>query len=135
LKNLVDIRKKLHERYVSLEKIPETCDRFLKREDDFMRKVKDVMEANLIDEEFDISSLCIELAVSRAQLYRKVRALSDRTIADYFKSLRLSKAKELLLTTNLNVTEVSIKVGFKHRAYFSLEFTHEFGLFPSEFRK
>ncbi len=52
LKNLVDLRKKLYERYASPEKIPETSDKFLKKEDEFIIKVKQVMEANLIDDEF-----------------------------------------------------------------------------------
>jgi DNA-binding response OmpR family regulator/nitrogen-specific signal transduction histidine kinase len=135
LKNLVELRKKLYERYASPDKIPETSDRFLKKEDEFIIKVNQVMEANLRDDEFGISHLCNELAVSRAHLYRKFRSLSNRTIATYFKSLRLSKAKELLLTTNLNVTEVTFTVGFKSLSYFSREFTREFGKPPSEFRK
>jgi signal transduction histidine kinase/DNA-binding response OmpR family regulator len=135
LKNLVELRKKLYERYASPEKIPETSDKFLKKEDEFMIKVNQVMEANLRDDEFGISHLCNELAVSRAQLYRKFRSLSNRTIADYFKSLRLSKAKELLLTTSLNVTEVTFTVGFKSLSHFSREFTREFGKSPSELRK
>ena len=135
LKNLVDLRKKLHERYASLKKIPETSDKYLKKEDDFMRKVKDVLEANLIDDEYGILNLCSELGISRPQLYRKFRSLCDKTIADYFKALRLHRAKELLYTTNLNVTEVTYRVGFKSLAYFSREFTREFGESPSKFRK
>jgi hypothetical protein len=83
-----------HDRYALLEKIPETSNKFIKREDDFMKKIKNVLEVILIDYEFGVSRFWSDLAVSRAQLYREVRALSDRTIADYFKSLRLSKAKE-----------------------------------------
>jgi signal transduction histidine kinase/CheY-like chemotaxis protein len=135
LKNLVNLRKKLHERYRSLEKIPETSDKFLKREDEFMIKVRQVMEANLIDDQFGISHLCSELAVSRAQLYRKFKSLSDITIADYFKTMRLYKAKELLATSRLNITEVAYKTGFKSLAYFSREFTREFGINPREYRK
>ena len=135
LKNLVNLRRKLHERYRSLEKIPETSDKFLKKEDDFMRKVKDLLEANLIDDEFGIISLCSELGVSRSQLYRKFRFLSDITIASYFKIMRLHKAKELLTTSNLNITEVAYKTGFKSLAYFSREFTREFGINPREYRK
>ena len=135
LKNLVEQRKRLHERYTSPERIPETSDRFLKREDEFMTKVRQVMEANLVEEEFGISRLCTELAVSRTQLYRKFKSLSNKTIADYFKYLRLYKAKELLLTTDLNITEVTYSVGFKSISYFSREFAREFGQSPSEFRK
>ena len=135
LKNLVDLRRKLHERYSSMVFIPETSDIYLKKEDDFMKKVKDVLEANLIDDEFGIINLCRELGVSRPQLYRKFRSLCDKTIAEYFKGLRLHKGKELLSTTGLNVTEVTYRVGFKSLAYFSREFTREFGESPSKFRK
>ncbi|MBN1388196.1 MAG: response regulator [Bacteroidales bacterium] len=135
LKNLVYMRKKLHERYASLKKIPETSDKYLKREDDFMRKVNDVLEANLIDDEYGISNLCSELGISRPQLYRKFRSLCDKTIADYFKALRLHRAKDLLSTTDLNITEVTYRVGFKSLAYFSREFSREFGASPSKSRK
>ena len=110
LKNLVELRKRLYERYRSLEKFPETSDINIKKEDEFMIKVRQVLEANLKDEEFGISNLCSELAVSHAQLYRKFKSLSNITIADYFKLLRLHKARELLLTTSLNVTEVAYTV-------------------------
>jgi len=135
LKNLVDLRKKLYERYASLERIPETSDKFLQKEDGFMIKVRQVLEDNLRDDEFGVSSLCRELAVSRAQLYRKFKFLCNKTIADYFKSMRLNRARVLLSTTNLNVTEVTFSVGFKNISYFSREFTREFGISPSEFRK
>ncbi len=135
LKNLVDMRRKLYERYAALGKIPETTDKFLKKEDDFILRLRQILESNLGDEEFGINRLCGEMAVSHAQLYRKFKSLSNRTIGDYFKSLRLNKARELLLSTDLNVSEVTFIVGFKNISHFSREFTHEFGKSPSEFRK
>jgi AraC-like DNA-binding protein len=135
LKNLVELRKRLYERYRSLEKFPETSDVNIKKEDDFMIKVRQVLETNLQDDEFGISHLCRELAVSQSQLYKKIKSLSNITIADYFKLLRLHKARELLLTTSLNVTEVAYAAGFKSLSYFSREFAHKFGKSPSEFRK
>ena len=135
LKNLVELRKRLYERYRSLEKFPETSDINIKKEDEFMIKVKQVLETNFQDEEFGILNLCSELAVSQSQLYKKFKSLSNITIADYFKLLRLHKARELLLTTSLNVTGVAYAAGFKSLSYFSREFAHQFGKSPSEFRK
>lgn len=135
LKNLVDLRKRLYERYSSLGKIPETTDKFLKKEDDFIIRVRQILESNLDDDAFGITRLCDEMAVSHAQLYRKFKSLSNRTIGEYFKSLRLHKARELLLSTDLNVSEVTYIVGFKNISHFSREFSHEFGLPPSEIRK
>lgn len=134
LRKLVDLRKKLFERYSSTGKIPETNDKFLKKEDEFILRVRQILESNLENDEFGIARLCNEMAVSHAQLYKKFKSLSNRTIGDYFKSLRLHKAKELLLSTDLNVSEVTYIVGFKNISHFSREFTHEFGKPPSEFR-
>jgi len=135
LKNLINLRKKLHERYASFETLPKTSDKSIQKEDEFMMKVRQILEANIAKDEYRISQLCQELSVSHAQLYRKFKSLSNKPIADYFKALRLHKAKELLSTTDLNITEVTFSVGFKSLAYFSREFTHEFGINPREYRK
>lgn len=135
LKNLINLRKKFHERYASLEKLPDTSDKNIQKEDEFMLKVRQVLETNLQEDEFGISQLCRELSVSHAQLYKKFKCVSNKTIADYFKSLRLRRAKELLSTTGLNITEVTFRVGFKSLSYFSREFTREFGITPRAYRK
>ena len=134
LKNLIVIRKKLHERYASPENFPPLAENGYKIEDAFMSKVKQILEANLDDDEFGISQICRELAVSHTQLYRKFKSVSNKTIAEYFKSLRLNKAKTLLSATSMNVTEVAFAAGFKNLSYFSREFTHQFGKSPKEFR-
>lgn len=134
LKNLVEIRKKLHERYASAENFSLEPVSGYKLEDEFMEKVRQVLEENLADDEFGITQLCRELAVSRTQLYRKFKSVSNHTIADYFKLLRLFKSKSLLSTTKMNVTEVAFASGFKNLSYFSREFTHQFGKSPKEFR-
>jgi signal transduction histidine kinase/DNA-binding response OmpR family regulator len=67
LKNLVDQRKKLHERYASYDPLPKTSDISILKEDEFMIKVKQLLEANLGNDEFGITQLCRELAVSHAQ--------------------------------------------------------------------
>lgn len=135
LKNLVEIRKKLHERYASLENFPLLIESVYSREDEFMSKVRQIMEANLDDDEFGVAQLCSDLAVSRTQLYRKFKSVCNKTIFEYFKALRLQKSKELFATTTMNVTEVAFASGFKNLSYFSREFSTEFGNSPLDFRK
>ncbi len=134
LKNLIEQRKKLHERYASLSQFPETHDLAIKTEDAFMIKVRQILENNLSNEDFSIDHLCRELAVSHAQLYRKFKSISNHTIADYFKLLRLHKAKQLLLKPDLNISEIAYEVGFKNLSYFSREFAQQFGKSPTEMR-
>jgi YesN/AraC family two-component response regulator len=135
LKNLIEQRKKLQERYSSLAEFPETSDEAIKAEDSFMIRVRTILEKNLDNDEFDIHDLCRELAVSHAQLYRKFKSLSNQTISDYFKLLRLHKAKELLNNSDLNITQIAFAVGFKNLSHFSREFTGQFGKSPGKFRK
>ncbi len=135
LKNLIEQRKKLHERYASLSQFPETHDLAIKTEDAFMIKVRQILENNLSNEDFSIDHLCRELAVSHAQLYRKFKSISNHTIADYFKLIRLHEAKKLLSNSDLNITQIAFAVGFKNLSHFSREFTQHFGNSPTELRR
>ena len=135
LKNLIELRKKLYERYSTLVPFTETLDPALKTEDTFVKKVRDILEDNFDNEEFNINDLCREMAVGHTQLYRKFKSISNLTIADYFKLLRLNKAKELFSDSELNITQVAFAVGFKNLSHFSREFAHQFGKSPKEFRR
>jgi AraC-like DNA-binding protein len=134
LKNLVEIRKKFDERYTSPDIFPVESEPELGIEDEFMSKVRQILETRLDDDEYCISQLCKELAVSHTQLYHKFKSASNQTIARYFKTLRLYRSKILLSSTKMNVTEVAFAAGFKNLSYFSREFTQEFGKNPKEFR-
>jgi YesN/AraC family two-component response regulator len=135
LHNLIEIRKILHNRYASPDKLPETPEVEFKLEDEFMLKVKHLLEANYEDDEFGIQQICSELALSRTQLYRKFKSVSNKTIAEYFKIIKLNKARDLLLNSKLNITQVAFSTGFKNLSHFSREFSAWFGKSPNEFRK
>jgi signal transduction histidine kinase/DNA-binding response OmpR family regulator len=134
LKKLIELRKTLQLRYRSLELPPPTDDKSIQQEDAFMRKVREVLEANLSDEDFGILQLCRALGMSRAQLYRKFDTLTNQPVHKYMRNLRLQKAKTLLETTDLNVTEVALEVGFKNLSHFSRSFSEAFGKAPSDLK-
>ncbi len=134
LEKLVELRKRLQQRYsnAGAEVAPQAATRL---EDIFMQQVRSILEAHLDDEAFGISSLCRSLGMSRAQLYRKFQALTDQPVAQYFRALRLHRAKELLRNTGLHVSEIAFEVGFKDPAHFTRSFTEEFGVNPTEWRR
>jgi transcriptional regulator GlxA family with amidase domain len=101
--------------------------------DRFMQKIIHLMDSNLDNDQYDIVDLCHSLGMSRAQIYRKFKSIIDRTPHDYMRSYRLQKAKQLLLTTKLNVSEVAYRTGFKNVSHFSRIFSKMFGKNPSEF--
>ncbi len=135
LRSLIELRKKLQERYVSGTHLFLTEDKDYHFEDAFMKRIQEIMTDNLDDEMFHINGLCKKMAMSRTQIYRKFRSLTDKTIAEYFRSLRLQKAKELLTDSGLTVTEAAYRTGFKNISHFSKVFSREFGINPREIRK
>ncbi len=135
LKNLLKIRQKLQERYSSLEALSPTQEIALQQEDEFITKVRTVIEENLDDETFGIAELCKAVAMSRTQLHRKIKALTNRSTSLYVRSVRLQKAKYLLKNSDLNIAQVAYEVGFSNPNYFSRIFSEEFGIPPTYFRK
>jgi AraC-like DNA-binding protein len=67
-------------------------------------------------------------------LYRKIKFLTGDTATEFIRKIKLEKAKELLNTTDLTVSEISYKVGFSSPSYFTKCFKLHFGNIPKEFR-
>ena len=101
----------------------------------FMKKVAEVLEEHLSDEEFGIQELCETLGMSRSQLYRKFSALTDTSVNQFIQNLRLNKARQLLRSSNLNVSEVAYDTGFKNPSHFSRVYSKRFGVAPSKERQ
>lgn len=130
LRKLVELRKELRGRY-STYLLPQPSDKlYLQREDNFMKTLHAAFKENLENENFGVSEICGIMAMSRAQLYRKFKALTSRSINDYLISFRLHIAKQLLQESGLNVTQVAYQVGFKNLSHFSHRFHEEHGINP-----
>ncbi len=134
LRNLIENRRRLHPRYASLPLPPASEDPDLKLEDAFLLKIRDVVEAHLSDADFEMPQLERALGMSRSQIFRKVKALTNQSPTLFIRSIRLYKAKELLQTSKLTVAEIAYEVGFTTPSYFSTAFLEEFGKNPSDFR-
>lgn len=133
INKLLELRRKLYLRYSNGEPSDISDNPILQREDQFFRKVTENVKKNLHDEDYDVRVLCREMAMSKSQLYRKFKALTNLSAAKYIRKLRMEKARQLLLTSPMNVTEVSYEVGIKTLSTFSEIFKEEFGLSPTEY--
>jgi len=107
----------------------------IKFENAFVQKVNGIIEANYRDENFSLTQLCHLLAMSRSQLFRKMKSVTDTSPSDLIRSYRLQKAKALLGTGIVSVAEATYQVGFKDPSYFSKMFYDEFGVQPSSITK
>ena len=106
----------------------------VQKENEFLQRVRTCIDAHLDDDAYDIPQLCLDLAMSRMQLHRKLSALGAPSAALFIRNHRLSRAQVWLKTTELTVSEVAFKTGFSDPAYFSRCFREAFGKSPSEWR-
>lgn len=99
----------------------------------FIDHVLQCISDNISDEQFSVEMLSREVGMSERQLQRKLKATTNKTPNQLIKSVRLHKAKELLLNDRLGIGEIAFKVGFANPSYFTQCFKQEFGIIPSEF--
>lgn len=129
--NLIDGRKILRKRYTDqvIFSASEIANDTL--EEQFLKRLTEVIEAHLTDSRFDVNTLCNELGMSKSQLNRKMKAVLGKSPNQYIRSYKLEKARQILKQTDLTVAEVAYDVGFSSPAYFSKCFHDEFGYSPS----
>lgn len=136
MEKLIELRRRLQERFQKAGSLHLVLHaRAQSVEDLFLQKVIRVIESQMSDENFGMPQLCKVLHMDRTNLFRKLKALTGKSATVFIRSLRLEKAKELLETTDLSVSEVCYKVGFNNPNYFSTAFHEEFGMPPSGVRK
>ncbi len=99
----------------------------------FLTRAKHIVEKHIADEQFSVELLAKGIGMSRSQLHRKLRALTDRSASEFIRTLRLQRAAILLQQKQFSVTEVAYEVGFNNPSYFAACFRKQFGKLPSEY--
>jgi two-component system sensor histidine kinase ChiS len=134
IKNLIETRRFLQEKFSKDYEVTEKIDKPLLStvDENFMNRILGVIEEHISEEEFSIENIATEAAMSRTQIYRKIKALTGKSPSVYLRSLRLSKAKQMIKRGEGTISEISYRVGFSSPAYFSRCFREEFGNSPSE---
>lgn len=140
LRKLIDTRQKIQTHFQksiissNLTNKEQTPPKTESLEDRFLKRLNAILHQNISDETFGIEELCEAMQISRVQLHRKLKALTNLSTSIYIRQVRLLKAQELLQNTEMNISEVAYAVGFKDPAYFTRKFTEVFGKPPRESR-
>lgn len=100
----------------------------------FLNSLVRLIEENMDDTELDSALLEEKMNISKTQLYRKLKALSDMAPAEFIRHVRLQRACQLLQSTQLTVSEIFYKTGFNNRSYFFREFKKRYNCSPKEYR-
>lgn len=104
-------------------------------EANFLKKIIKQIHENISDHSFGSAQLAFKVGFSESQIYRKLKAITGKSTALFIRSVRLQRAKELILSTDQTISEISYDVGFNDPSWFSRAFKEEFGFAPSDMAK
>ncbi|HZK07066.1 MAG TPA: two-component regulator propeller domain-containing protein [Bacteroidales bacterium] len=142
INNLIKQRKRLREVFgkkLSYSVSPKLTDLkdsgITSMDEQFLIKAYEVAEKGMSDSEFGVSSFSGQMGLSRMQLHRKLKAITDQSATEFIKIIRLNKAAVLLKSKSATVAEIAYDTGFSSPSYFSACFKEHFGETPLEYAK
>jgi len=133
LRNLMDNHKRLKQFFgdkttLSKESVSEV-------DKGFVDRFRELIEENLADSELSVEDLGGKMGLSRVQLYRKIKALTNYSPNELVRIARLKKAASLLASSEKTISEITYEVGFTSPSYFTKCYKEYFGESPTDFLK
>ena len=132
--NLIEQRKKLRELFakseVNIDPKKVTVNSIDQR---FLESLINLLELNYADSEFGVPQIQHSLAMSKTQLHRKVKALTNEAPGELLRNFRLKRAAQLLSQKADTVTQIAYMVGFNNLSYFAKCFKQRYGIPPSSY--
>jgi len=135
VRNLIKIRQQMREKFQSQMLIKPSDVIIPSTQKLFVDKLSKIIEANMSNEHFSVEDLCKELGMSRSQLHRKIKAVTNQSTSEFIRNFRLQRAAELLKQDAGNIAEISYMVGFNSQNYFTKMFQNLYGKTPLEFKR
>ena len=102
------------------------------RDKQFVKQLNNIIQQNLSNCDFGVEEIGKEIGLSRVQLYRKVKAMTGSSVVDLLRKARLAKAKRLLESRSMSISEVAYEVGFSAPSYFTKCFKDEYNMLPGD---
>jgi signal transduction histidine kinase/ligand-binding sensor domain-containing protein/DNA-binding response OmpR family regulator len=133
--NLIEQRRKLQEKINRLKTLSLGNLDIGNNDRSFLNKAIEITKKNMTDSSFNTDLFAADMALSRSQLFRKLKSLTGKSISEFIRFVRLQYAADLLKRKQGNVSEVAFEAGFNHLGNFSEHFKNQFGITPSEYVK
>ncbi|MBA4053623.1 MAG: hypothetical protein C0490_02825 [Marivirga sp.] len=133
MKNLLEQRKNLRKSYSREITLQPKNISVTSVDERFLNHALAIMEAHIADEQFSVERFAEEIGMSRKNLLRKIKALTDQSVNEFIRNFRLKRAAQLIDGKSATVSEVAYQVGFNNLSYFSKCFKELFGVLPNEY--
>ncbi|MCE6988749.1 two-component regulator propeller domain-containing protein [Dyadobacter sp. CY323] len=104
-------------------------------DEEFIKKAIKVVEENIANAEYTVEELSEAMSMSRMYLYKKISSLTGKTPIEFIRIIRLKRGADLLLKSQLSVSEIAYQIGFNNPKYFARLFKDEYQKLPTEYRR
>ena len=133
VRNLIDSHRRLKQFFGDGQTLAkeDVCD----MDKDFVERFKSLIEEKMGDSGLNVEDLGKEMGLSRVQLYRKIKSLTNYSPNELLRIARLKKAASLLASSDMTVAEIGYEVGFSSPSYFTKCYKEQFGESPTDFLK
>ncbi|NJX15228.1 hybrid sensor histidine kinase/response regulator transcription factor [Tamlana crocina] len=102
-------------------------------EEDFLKRLKTVLDDNLINPDFTSVAFAENMGMSRTQLHRKLKAIAGVSTSEFIRSQRLKLSIDLLIKSDSTISEIAYQVGFNTPSYFIKCFKEVYNCTPNEY--
>ncbi len=133
VENLLRLRKQLVEKFSKQFHLQPREITIEDADQKFLQKTISIIEKHISNPGLNVDMLALELDVSRTQLYRKLKALTDYSANRFIRIIRIKRAAQILRQGQNNIAEVMDATGFSNYSYFNNCFKEYFGEFPKEY--
>ena len=133
VRNLIDSHRRLKQFFGDGQTLAkeDVCD----MDKDFVEKFKALIDAKMGDSGLNVEDLGKDMGLSRVQLYRKIKSLTNYSPNELLRIARLKKAASLLASSDMTVAEIGYEVGFSSPSYFTKCYKEQFGESPTDLLK
>ncbi|MAZ72575.1 MAG: hypothetical protein CMC70_05465 [Flavobacteriaceae bacterium] len=132
IRNLIEARKKMWDHFKNLNMLLVEDTPVTSIDDKFLQSVFKTIKENLDNEHYTVEDIARNVGFSRAQLHRKLKALTNKSAGQLIKEIRMNEAHRLLKLKTGTVSEIAYTVGYSNLSYFTKSFKQTFGVLPSK---
>lgn len=133
IRNLIDSRRQLRQFFGDNQTLAK--ENISDMDKDFVSRFKALVEEKMRDPELNVEDLGKDMGLSRVQLYRKLKSLTNYAPNELLRQARLKKAASLLASSEMTIAEIAYDVGFSSPSYFTKCYKEQFGESPTDFLK
>lgn len=133
--NLLANRNKLKEYFVKSPVAHLNSMAHTRTDEVFLDKLNGAIQNNLDDHTLDVDKLTRLMNMSRTNLFRKIKSLTNLTPNELINLTRLKKAAALLAAEDYKIYEVAAMVGYSSQTHFGRNFYKQFGMTPKDYQQ